>query len=85
MSTPLRRPWFTVTKTGSKVVPALEVVIGLAGAVVQVLGLVQGEPFTGQTWVVFVVAPLLVAQGVADLVWWSRDDRRQKAREALGR
>ena len=33
------------------------------------------------TVIILVVALLLIAQGVADLVWWSKDGRRARARQ----
>jgi len=77
----LQRPWFTLTKTGSVLPPVLEVVIGALGLVVQLLTIASGEQTSGTTWLVLVVAALLMAQGVADLVWWSRDGRRARVRQ----
>ncbi|NIJ05060.1 hypothetical protein [Frigoribacterium faeni] len=75
----LRRPWYTLTKTGSVLPPVIEIVLGVLGAVVQLMTIGSGEPADGLTVAVLVVAVLLIAQGVADLVWWSRDDRRARA------
>jgi len=77
----LRRPWFVLTKTGAVVPPVLEIVIGGLGGVVQLIALLQGEPASAQSAFVWVIAPLLVAQGVADLTWWSRHDRRRRVRD----
>jgi uncharacterized membrane protein HdeD (DUF308 family) len=79
--TELRRPWFTLTKTGSVLPPALEIAVGLIGLVVQVLTLTGDQPSSGTTVLVMAVAVGLVAQGVADLVWWSREGRREKVRQ----
>ncbi|KQR44077.1 hypothetical protein IFT72_09580 [Frigoribacterium sp. CFBP 8754] len=77
----LRRPWFTLTKTGSVLPPALEIAVGLLGLVVQVLTLASDRETPGTTVIVMVVAVALVAQGVADLVWWGRDGRREAVRQ----
>lgn len=77
----LHRPWFTLTKTGTVLQPVLEVVIGVFGLVVQAGNVASGVPLTAINYVIVVVALLLIAQGVADLVWWSRDDRRTRARQ----
>ncbi|TWX38839.1 hypothetical protein ES689_09560 [Frigoribacterium sp. ACAM 257] len=75
----LRRPWFTLTKNGSVLPAVIEVVLGALGLVVQLLTITSGGPVETITLIVCVVAVLLVAQGVADLVWWSRGDRRARA------
>jgi uncharacterized membrane protein HdeD (DUF308 family) len=75
----LRRPWFTLTKTGTVLPPVFEIVLGLLGLVVQLMTLASDQPVETITLIVCVVAVLLVAQGVADLVWWSRGDRRARA------
>jgi uncharacterized membrane protein HdeD (DUF308 family) len=75
----LRRPWFTLTKTGTLLPPVFEIVLGVLGLVVQLLTLTSGGPVETITLIVSVVAVLLIAQGVADLVWWSRGDRRARA------
>jgi uncharacterized membrane protein HdeD (DUF308 family) len=75
----LRRPWFTLTKTGAVLPPVFEIVLGVLGLVVQLLTLASDRPVETITLIVRVVAVLLVAQGVADLVWWSRGDRRARA------
>ena len=77
----LRRPWFTLTKTGSVLPPALEIAVGLLGLVVQVLTLASDRETPGTTVIVMVVAVALIAQGVADLVWWGRDGRREAVRQ----
>jgi len=77
----LRRPWFVLTRTGSVVWPALEIAVGVLALVVQLLVLLRGGEGDAQGTFAWIVAPLLIAQGVADLVWWSRDDRRRRARE----
>jgi uncharacterized membrane protein HdeD (DUF308 family) len=75
----LRRPWFTLTKTGSVLPAVIEIVLGVLGLVVQLMTLASDQPVETITLIVCVVAVLLVAQGVADLVWWSRGDRRARA------
>jgi uncharacterized membrane protein HdeD (DUF308 family) len=75
----LRRPWFTLTKTGTVLPPVFEIVLGVLGLVVQLLTLASDQPVETITLIVCVVAVLLVVQGVADLVWWSRGDRRARA------
>lgn len=75
----LRRPWFTLTKTGSVLPPVIEIVLGVLGLVVQLLTLASDQPVETLTLIVCVVAVLLVAQGIADLVWWSKGDRRERA------
>jgi uncharacterized membrane protein HdeD (DUF308 family) len=75
----LRRPWYTLTKNGSVLPPVFEIVLGVLGLVVQLLTLTSGGPVETITLIVSVVAVLLIAQGVADLVWWSRGDRRARA------
>jgi len=75
----LRRPWFTLTKTGSVLPPVIEIVLGVLGLVVQLLTLASDQPVEMLTLIVCVVAVLLVAQGIADLVWWSKGDRRERA------
>lgn len=77
----LRRPFWILTKTGTVLPPVLEVALGLFGLVVQIATLTSGEPVEFVSVVVLFVALLLIAQGVADLVWWSRDDRRARARQ----
>lgn len=77
----LRRPWFTLTKTGAVVPAVFEVLIGLFGLVVQVLNIASGVPVQAITVIILVVALLLIGQGVADLVWWSKDGRRARARQ----
>ena len=77
----LRRPWFTLTKTGTVLPPVFEIVLGVLGLVVQLLTLTSGGPVETITLIVSVVAVLLIAQGVADLVWWSKDGRRARARQ----
>ncbi|WP_423922645.1 hypothetical protein ACPEEZ_03145 [Frigoribacterium sp. 2-23] len=78
----LRRPWYTLTKTGTVMQPVLEIVVGVFGLGVQVANIAAGVSFTLINYVIVLVALLLIAQGVADLVWWSRDDRRARARQA---
>jgi uncharacterized membrane protein HdeD (DUF308 family) len=78
----LRRPWFTLTKTGSVLPAVIEIVLGVLGLVVQLLTLASDGPvetLTVVAVVLLVVAVLLVAQGIADLVWWSKGDRRERA------
>jgi len=75
----LRRPWFTLTKTGSVLPPVIEIVLGVLGLVVQLLTLASDQSVETLTLIVCVVAVLLVAQGIADLVWWSKGDRRERA------
>ena len=75
----LRRPWFTLTKTGSVLPPVIEIVLGVLGLVVQLLTLASDRPVETLTLIVCGVAVLLVAQGIADLVWWSKGDRRERA------
>jgi uncharacterized membrane protein HdeD (DUF308 family) len=75
----LRRPWFTLTKTGSVLPAVIEIVLGVLGLVVQLLTLASDRPVETLTLIVCVVAVLLVAQGIADLVWWSKGDRRERA------
>jgi uncharacterized membrane protein HdeD (DUF308 family) len=75
----LRRPWFTLTKNGSVLPPVIEIVLGVLGLVVQLLTLASDQPVETLTLIVCVVAVLLVAQGIADLVWWSKGDRRERA------
>jgi uncharacterized membrane protein HdeD (DUF308 family) len=75
----LRRPWFTLTKTGAVLPAVIEIVLGVLGLVVQLLTLTSDRPVETLTLIVCVVAVLLVAQGIADLVWWSRGDRRERA------
>jgi uncharacterized membrane protein HdeD (DUF308 family) len=75
----LRRPWFTLTKTGSVLPAVIEIVLGVLGLVVQLLTLASDGPVETLTLIVCVVAVLLVAQGIADLVWWSKGDRRERA------
>jgi predicted MFS family arabinose efflux permease len=80
MSTP-PRPFWILTKTGSVLPAVLEAALGVFGLVVQIGTMTSGRPVEPVSYVVLVVALLLIAQGVADLVWWSRDDRRAKARQ----
>lgn len=80
MSTP-RRPFWILTKTGSVLPPVLEAALGVFGLVVQIATLTSGRPVEPVAYVVLVVALLLIAQGVADLVWWSRNGRRDAARQ----
>ncbi|GAB2978422.1 hypothetical protein [Frigoribacterium salinisoli] len=77
----LRRPWYVVTRTGSVLWPSLEIAVGLVALVVQLLVALRGGSDDAQGVFAWIVAPLLVAQGVASLVWWSREDRRRRARE----
>ena len=78
--TDLRRPWWTLTKTGAVLPPVLEAVVGAFGLVVQVMSLAT-QPVTPMSIVITVVALVLIVQGVADLVWWGREGRRARAQQ----
>ena len=45
------------------------------------LNIASGVPVQALTVIILIVAVLLIAQGVADLVWWSKDGRRARARQ----